>query len=127
MIVDFKYIYKNFKYTKGGRNRIPFNICSIILCDVLKAMINDIIEHNTYIEIPKSWGTAMLYMKEIKGEEFKNRYREGEFQDIDYLASDYTSYKIAVKSNTFDEGFEIDVNDEMNDIIINKTNKGYRY
>lgn len=90
-------------------------------------MIDDIIKHNTYVEIPKSWGSAMIYMKEISGDEFKNRYRNGEFQDIDYLSSGYTAYKISVKSNTFDEGFEINLNDKIEDVITKRTNKGYRY
>lgn len=125
MIVDCKYIYRKFKYIR--KKGISIDLCSSILCDILKLMIDDIIKHNTYVEIPKSWGSAMLYMKEISGDEFKDRYRNGEFQDVDYLSSGYTAYKISVKSNTFDEGFEINLNDKIEDVITKRTNKGYRY
>lgn len=125
MILNCSYIYKRFRYVK--KRKVSINICEKILSSLLHKIVNDIIENKTYVEIPRFWGSAIIYMRKINGDEFVDRYRNGEFNDVDYLVSNYTGYKISIKNSSFDEINDVTVDCDTKDKITELTNRGYRY
>lgn len=125
MIVDAKYIYKRFRYVK--RKMIPIGLCCNILSSILKLMTDDAIHKNTYIEIPMFWGSAMLFIRKIHGREFVERYKNGEFHDVDYIMSDYCAYRLSIKNNSFDDITEVELDEETTNEITRITNSGHIY
>lgn len=125
MIFDCSYIYKRFKYVK--KRIVSIGICNKILSSLIHRIVNDVIENKTYVEIPRFWGSAIIYMRKIDGDEFIERYRNGDFNDVDYLISNYSGYNISIKNSSFDEINEVKVDDDTKSRITELTNKGYRY
>lgn len=125
MIVDGSRIFKRFRYVR--KRIVSITKCCEIFGYALKLMVYDAIYNSTYIEIPMYWGNATLYVRKIKGREFIDRYKKGEFRDIDYIMSDYTANVLSMKNNSFDEVNDIELDDETARILTEMTNKGVRY
>lgn len=64
-------------------------------------MIQDIIENRVTFKFPP-FGPARTYMEmvPIHGEDFKRARKNGAFQDVDFLASNFTGYQIYIRVMT---------------------------
>lgn len=65
-------------------------------------------------------------MDAVSGEDFIRAYQRGAFQDVDYLASNFTGYNLHLRYNTRYGNWKkrIYVSQKYKDIITQKTNAG---
>lgn len=61
--------------------------------DVFHMILLDIVENNDIFVLPTK-KYAEISMGVIEGEQFKRLYRHGAFQGLDYLATDFTAYRV---------------------------------
>lgn len=64
-------------------------------------LINDIIENHVTFKFPPNGGIRnYLEMVPIHGEDFKRARQNGAFDDVDFLASNFTGYQIYLRTMT---------------------------
>lgn len=60
----------------------------------VKLILDDIIDNNATFELPTQSKTSKLKMRRVDGEDFIKARQNGAFQDIDFLASDFSAYQL---------------------------------
>ena len=94
-------------------------------------IIEDIIENNVHFLLPTAGSNeAYLYMKRTSGQDFKNAFKRGKWNDVDFLTSNFAGYQLAlsVKSNKRPEKEKpIYLGYKHKDRITELTNEGKRY
>lgn len=97
----------------------------------MQLIIEDIIENNIYFLLPRLGNNeSYLYMKKTSGKDFKNAFKKGKWNDIDFLTSNFTGYQLAlsVKSKKRPEKEKpIYLGYKHKDRITELTNEGKRY
>lgn len=63
-------------------------------------IIQDVIENGDVFQFPPNCQKSYIEMIPISGEDFKRAYRKGAFQDIDFLASNFTGYQVQYRMTT---------------------------
>lgn len=126
-----KDLYIGFKWKKYLReNEICHKetwptICSQVFRYAFNLIAKDIIENKTEFTMPPGTG-GRLYMGAIDGEEFIRARQRGAFEEIDYLASNFTAYRlrlsIQVKHRRWDRN--IHFSGGFRQRLIDLTNQG---
>ena len=97
----------------------------------MQLIVEDIIENNVHFLLPTLGNNeAYLYMKKTSGNDFKNAVKQGKWNDIDFLTSNFTGYQLAlsVKSKKRPEKEKpIYLGYKHKDRITELTNEGKRY
>lgn len=97
----------------------------------MQLIIEDIIENNVHFLLPTLGSNeAYLYMKRTSGNDFKKAFKLGKWRDVDFLASNFNGYQLAlsVKSNKRPEKEKsIYLGYTHKDRITELTNEGKRY
>lgn len=97
----------------------------------MQLIIEDIIENNVHFLLPTAGSNeAYLYMKRTSGQDFKNAFKRGKWNDVDFLTSNFAGYQLAlsVKSNKRPEKEKpIYLGYKHKDRITELTNEGKRY
>jgi hypothetical protein len=97
----------------------------------MQLIVEDIIENNVHFLLPTLGSTeSYLYMKKTSGNDFKKAVRNGKWNDIDFLTSNFTGYQLAmsVKSPKRPEKEKsIYLGYKHKDRITELTNEGKRY
>lgn len=128
-----KDLYTGFPYSKYLRKEIIENydmryIPSQVLKYFFYLVLNDIIDKNVTLKFPP--GTrAYIEMCPVSGEAFERARQNGAFQDVDFLASNFTGYQLQYRYNTRYGKWtkRIHVNKKMKDAITANTNAGKQY
>lgn len=64
-------------------------------------IVQDIIENGITFQLPHTTkNKCYIEMIPVSGEEFKKAYRLGAFQDVDFLASNFTGYNLRFRMTT---------------------------
>lgn len=90
-------------------------------------LIKDVIENQVTFKFPPTGdGTSWIEMTPVSGDEFIKARQNGAFQDVDFLVSDFTGYKLTYrKSNRYGSWRKrIFVSSKYRDKITELTNKG---
>lgn len=97
----------------------------------MQLIVEDIIENNVHFLLPTLGSTeSYMYMKKTTGKDFKNAFKRGKWRDVDFLASNFTGYQLAmsVKSKKRPEKEKlIYLGYKHKDRITELTNEGKRY
>ena len=97
----------------------------------MQLIIEDIIENNVHFLLPiLGSNESYLYMKKTSGKDFKNAFKKGKWNDVDFLTSNFTGYQLAlsVKSPKRPEKEKpIYLGYKHKDRITELTNEGKRY
>ena len=97
----------------------------------MQLIIEDIIENNVHFLLPTLGSNeSYLYMKKTSGKDFKNAFKKGKWNDVDFLTSNFTGYQLAlsVKSPKRPEKEKpIYLGYKHKDRITELTNEGKRY
>ena len=97
----------------------------------MQLIVEDIIENNVHFLLPTMGNNeAYLYMKKTSGNNFKNAVKNGKWQDVDFLTSNFAGYQLAlsVKSKKRPEKEKpIYLGYKHKDRITELTNEGKRY
>lgn len=64
-----------------------------ILADTIFLIMQDIILNNSTVQFQGVGGFAEICMYAVKGDEFKKARQNGEYQDVDFLVSNFTAYR----------------------------------
>lgn len=81
-------------YSDGNKR----DLAASIFADSVKMVIDDIIDNNTYFQLPILGRTqAYLYMKKTQGKEFKKAFKKGKWNDVDFITSNFSGNQIALK------------------------------
>ena len=70
-------------------------VCAQVFRYAFNLIVRDIIENKTEFKMPPQTG-GRLYMRAISGEDFIHAKQCGAFEEIDYLASNFTAYMICL-------------------------------
>ena len=63
----------------------------------MQLIIEDIIENNVHFLLPiLGSNESYLYMKKTSGKDFKNAFKKGKWNDVDFLTSNFTGYQLAL-------------------------------
>lgn len=128
-INKLKMTYDDVKkiYSDGDKR----SLSASIFTKGMQLIIEDIIENNTYFLLPTLGSNeSYLYMKKTSGKDFKNAFKKGKWNDIDFLTSNFTGYQLAlsVKSPKRPEKEKpIYLGYKYKDRITELTNEGKRY
>lgn len=90
----------------------------------------DIINNNIIFALPDVFGKdSEIGMKVFEGDEFKNLYQRGKFNDVDFILSGFKGYQLFYTYELKDEIKEkpIYINSKLKDIITQYTNAGKTY
>lgn len=94
----------------------------------VKVILLDIINNNVTFKLPTQ-RECYLYIKRTHGEDFKKARRNGKWQDVDYLASNFSGYQMEFMyiASERDIHKPVYLSGWMRDMITENTNKGKQY
>lgn len=107
------------------------NLIRKIARDAIKLVLNDIIDNNATFQLPTGSRKADIHVTRIVGDDFTNARQNGKFQDVDFLASNFSGNQLTL--NMYDrEGRPtrtkpIYVNKKYKDKLTYYTNQGKQY
>lgn len=114
-------------YSDGDKR----SLSASIFTKGMQLIVEDIIENNVHFLLPTLGSNeAYLYMNKTQGKDFKNAFKKGKWNDVDFLTSNFTGYQLAlsVKSNKRPEKIKpIYLGYKHKDRITELTNEGKRY
>ena len=114
-------------YSDGDKR----SLSASIFTKGMQLIIEDIIENNVHFLLPTLGSSeAYLYMNKTQGKDFKNAFKKGKWNDVDFLTSNFTGYQLAlsVKSSKRPEKIKpIYLGYKHKDRITELTNEGKRY
>lgn len=114
-------------YSDGDKR----SLSASIFTKGMQLIIEDIIENNTQFLLPALGSNeSYLYMKKTQGKDFKNAFKNGKWNDVDFLNSNFTGYQLAlsIKSKKRPEKEKpIYLGYKHKNRITELTNKGKRY
>lgn len=110
-------------------NRHKETIAKQIFKSAINMVINDIIENNATFILPTKSKRAELFMKRFGREEFSKARRNGKWNKVDFLTSNFCAYQIVFKFQSKGVMREklIYLDPEHRDKITDYTNKGKQY
>lgn len=102
-----KDLYTKFPFQKLKFNGCSFEhifktadlaiICSRIMYYCVKLVITDIIRNNVTFILPTGKRYAEIYVRRTSKEEFIHRRQKGGDQEIDFLETNFTTYKLSFR------------------------------
>ena len=114
-------------YSDGDKR----SLSASIFTKGMQLIVEDIIENNVHFLLPVLGSAeAYMYMKKTTGKDFKNAFKRGKWNDVDFLTSNFTGYQLAmsVKSKKRPEKEKlIYLGYKHKDRITELTNEGKRY
>lgn len=114
-------------YSDGDKR----SLSASIFAKGMQLIVEDIIENNVHFLLPTLGSNeSYLYMKKTSGNDFKKAFKNGKWQDVDFLSSNFTGYQLAmsVKSTKRPEKEKIIyLGYKHRDRITELTNEGKRY
>lgn len=110
-------------------NRHKETIAKKIFKSAINMVLEDIIENNVTFILPTKSKRAELYMKRFSREEFSKARRNGKWNKVDFLTSNFCAYQIVFKFQS--EGVIreklIYLDPKHRDRITDYTNQGKQY
>lgn len=102
-----------------------WGVCGRVFKYAMYLVVKDIIENKTMFRFPTSTG-ATLQMMATSGEDFIKARQNGAFEDVDFLASNFTAYtlQLEVKTRYHTWYKRVYVTHLFRDRIVELTNKG---
>jgi hypothetical protein len=92
-------------------------------------ILRDVIDNNTTFKLPTSC-EAYIEMGVVGGDKFIKARQNGAFGEIDFLASNFTGYKLQYRQKKRNGSWyikPIHVHKKLKNIIIDNTNNGKKY
>lgn len=108
----------------GGKRSLVYKIFFY----AFKMIIMDIIENSITFDF-RTQRPSYLHMARTSGEEFKKAVRNGAWQDVDYMASDFSGYNLeyVIERKFIPKRCKVYISHKYKDIITQHTNEGKQY
>lgn len=114
-------------YSDGDKR----SLSASIFTKGMQLIVEDIIENNVHFLLPNlGRNESYLYMKKTSGNDFKNAFKRGKWNDVDFLTSNFTGYQLALSvrnSKRPEKEKTIYLDCKHKDRITELTNTGKRY
>lgn len=135
--VHFDDLYTNFKVKKIRISKeraeevygMSFqNLLALILRDFFRILLPDIVRKNIAFKLPP--GTrAWIEVHPITGEEFKKVRQLGGFEGVDYIATNFTGYRVYLKWRTVYQEYKkpIYITSTLAHELLNAANSGKKF
>ncbi len=135
---NLKDLYTKFPYHKLKFNGCSFpqlntcnivDICTRVMSYCIFLVIKDIIKNNVTFILPTNKRYAELYVRRTSKEEFTKRRQKGGEQDIDFLETNFTTYKLMYRwqNGKILREKPCYVGSELKEEFINNINNGMKY
>lgn len=102
-----------------------------IFRESVKLILNDIIDNNVTFELPTGARKSDIYMRRISDEDFGKARRNGKWQDVDFLESNFSGYELSLNMYNREgkptRSKTIYVDKKLKQKITDNTNKGKQY
>lgn len=85
-------------YSTFGKNREK--LVRALFIDALRIITDDIIDNNATFFLPTNPRQSWIYMRRVKGNDFKFARQHGKFEDFDLFASDFSGYQLSFRYKT---------------------------
>lgn len=109
------------------RNKVGVSL----FCECFKMIVEDVLNNDVRFKLPLAGNReAYIQVRRYTDEDFKQGRRNGKWQEIDFLASNFTGYTLTLKmcSRIYTERYkEIYIDGENRKILIDNTNAGKQY
>ncbi len=90
----------------------------------------DIIENNVTFVFPLKYGNyAEIHMTTIEDEKFKDLYKQGRFQNIDFVATQFSTSRLEFMYKRSDRMIKVPIilRKELGRLLIQRVNEGKKY
>ena len=80
-------------YSDGNKR----DLAASIFMKSVQMVVNDIIDNNIHFKFPGLGRTqAYMFMKRLEDKEFKKAFRNGKWNDVDFIMSNFCGYQLAL-------------------------------
>lgn len=114
-------------YSDGNKR----DLAEQIFIRSVQMVVDDIIDNNVHFKLPGLGRTqAYMYMKRTEGKKFKKAFKNGKWNDIDFITSNFSGYQLALEMQSEkrlprEKAIYLSAQDKQR--IINHTNEGKQY
>lgn len=114
-------------YSDGSKR----DLAASIFMKSVQMVVNDIIDNNTYFKLPGMGKTqSYIYMNRVSGKQFKKAFKNGKWNEIDFIMSNFSGYQLIMELQNTDKitrqkPIYLSAKDKQK--IIDNTNKGKQY
>ena len=114
-------------YSDGNKR----DLAEQIFMKSVEMVVDDIIDNNTHFKFPGIGRTqAYMYMKRTDGKDFKKAFKNGKWNDVDFITSNFSGYQLALSMQSekrLPREKPIYLSSKDKQRIINNTNEGKQY
>ena len=114
-------------YSDGNKR----DLAEQIFMKSVEMVVDDIIDNNTHFKFPGIGRTqAYMYMKRTDGKDFKKAFKNGKWNDVDFITSNFSGYQLALSMQSekrLPREKPIYLSSKDKQRIIDNTNEGKQY
>ena len=114
-------------YSDGSKR----DLAASIFIRSVQMVVDDIIDNNTHFKFPGIGKTqAYMYMNRTTGKKFKKAFKNGKWNDIDFITSNFSGYQLMLEmqnENKLPRQKQIYLSAKDKQRIVDNTNKGKQY
>ena len=97
----------------------------------VQMVVDDIIDNNVHFKLPGLGRTqAYMYMKRTDGKKFKKAFKNGKWNDVDFITSNFSGYQLVLEMQSdkrLPRQKDIYLSSQYKQRIIDHTNAGKQY
>ena len=114
-------------YSDGNKR----DLAEQIFIRSVQMVVDDIIDNNVHFKLPGLGRTqAYIYMKRTEGKKFKKAFKNGKWNDVDFIASNFSGYQLALEMQSEkrlprEKPIYLSAKDRQR--IVDNTNNGKQY
>lgn len=114
-------------YSDGNKR----DLAEQIFIKSVQMVVDDIIDNNTHFKLPGLGRTqAYMYMKRTDGKKFKKAFKNGKWNDVDFITSNFSGYQLVLEMQSdkrLPRQKDIYLSSQYKQRIIDYTNAGKQY
>lgn len=114
-------------YSDGNKR----DLAASIFAKSVQMVVDDIIDNNVHFKLPGMARTqAYMYMKRTEGKKFKKAFKNGKWNDIDFVMSNFSGYQLTLEMQSEkrlprEKPIYLSAKDKQR--IVDNTNRGKQY
>lgn len=114
-------------YSDGNKR----DLAEQIFIRSVQMVVDDIIDNNVHFKLPGLGRTqAYIYMKRTEGKKFKKAFKNGKWNDVDFITSNFSGYQLALEMQSEkrlprEKPIYLSAKDRQR--IVDNTNNGKQY
>lgn len=114
-------------YSDGNKR----DLAESIFISSVEMVIDDIIDNNVHFKLPGIGRTqSYLYMKRTEGKKFKKAFKNGKWNDVDFITSNFSGYQLTFEMQSekrLPRQKPIYLSNKYKQRITDNTNNGKQY